>query len=121
MQEAGISRKKAGTIGIAVDHRRRNRSVESLQANVQRLKEYSGKVVEFPKKGKGDAPAVAQLTGTILPMAKASLRIKSRAVTDDEKSTNVFRDMRIARATARRIGIRQKEADAKAEAEKLKK
>lgn len=30
-QEAGIPRKAAPTIGIAVDHRRRNRSLESLQ------------------------------------------------------------------------------------------
>jgi hypothetical protein len=30
-QEAGIPRKLAPTIGIAVDHRRRNRSLESLQ------------------------------------------------------------------------------------------
>ena len=31
LQEAGISVKLAPTIGIAVDHRRRNRSLESLQ------------------------------------------------------------------------------------------
>ena len=31
VQEAGISVKLAPTIGIAVDHRRRNRSLESLQ------------------------------------------------------------------------------------------
>lgn len=31
LQEAGIPAKLAPTIGIAVDHRRRNRSLESLQ------------------------------------------------------------------------------------------
>jgi len=31
VQEAGIPAKLAPTIGIAVDHRRRNRSLESLQ------------------------------------------------------------------------------------------
>jgi ribosomal protein L13E len=31
LQEAGIPRKLAPTIGIAVDHRRKNRSLESLQ------------------------------------------------------------------------------------------
>lgn len=31
LQEAGIPKKLAPTIGIAVDHRRRNRSLESLQ------------------------------------------------------------------------------------------
>ena len=33
LQEAGISVKLAPTIGIAVDHRRRNRSLESLQVS----------------------------------------------------------------------------------------
>ena len=40
----------AKTIGIAVDHRRKNRSAESLQANVQRLKEYKSKLIIFPRK-----------------------------------------------------------------------
>ena len=50
MQAAGISCKVAPTIGIAVDHRRKNRSTESLQANVQRLKEYKSKLIVFPRK-----------------------------------------------------------------------
>lgn len=47
-QAAGINKGFARTIGIAVDHRRRNKSVESLQANVQRLKEYRSKLILFP-------------------------------------------------------------------------
>ena len=50
---------QAKTIGICVDHRRRNKSVESLQINAQRLKEYQSKLVLFPIKAskprKGDA------------------------------------------------------------------
>jgi large subunit ribosomal protein L13e len=34
VQEAGIPRKLAPTIGIAVDNRRRNRSLESLQVRL---------------------------------------------------------------------------------------
>jgi hypothetical protein len=49
-QAAGIQRNFARTIGIAVDHRRKNKSVEALQANVQRLKEYRSKLILFPKK-----------------------------------------------------------------------
>lgn len=49
-QAAGIPKKLAPTIGIAVDHRRRNRSLESLQANVQRLKTYKAKLVVFPRR-----------------------------------------------------------------------
>lgn len=33
-----------------MDHRRRNKSLESLQANVQRLKEYRSKLILFPRK-----------------------------------------------------------------------
>lgn len=51
-QAAGIPKKLAPTIGIAVDHRRRNRSLESLQANVQRLKTYKAKVVVFPRRAR---------------------------------------------------------------------
>ncbi|CAN0428286.1 unnamed protein product, partial [Scytosiphon promiscuus] len=41
LKEAGISKKVALTIGIAVDHRRTNKSVrESFATNVARLKDY---------------------------------------------------------------------------------
>ena len=49
-QAAGINRRLAPRIGIAVDHRRRNRSLEGLQVNVQRLKEYKSKLILFPRK-----------------------------------------------------------------------
>lgn len=56
---AGIHKKFARTIGIAVDPRRRNKSTEALQANVQRLKEYRSKLILFPRKSsapkKGDS------------------------------------------------------------------
>ena len=59
LQAAGIHKKTARTIGISVDPRRRNRSTESLQANVQRLKEYRSKLILFPRKAsapkKGDS------------------------------------------------------------------
>merc|ERR1712002_1331886 len=50
LKTAGISKKYASTIGISVDHRRKNRGTESLQTNVQRLKEYKSKLIIFPKK-----------------------------------------------------------------------
>merc|ERR1719215_2547340 len=62
LKEAKIPAKLAPTIGIAVDHRRRNRCTESLQANVNRLKLYKSKLLIFPKKSgkkgvkKGDTP-----------------------------------------------------------------
>lgn len=51
-QEAGIPSKLAPTIGIAVDHRRKNRSLEGLQENVARLKAYKGKLIVFPRRSK---------------------------------------------------------------------
>merc|ERR1712200_144546 len=59
LRPAGLSKNMARTIGIAVDTRRRNRSVESLQNNAQRLKEFQSKLILFPlnakKPKKGDA------------------------------------------------------------------
>jgi large subunit ribosomal protein L13e len=52
LRGAGISPRVAPTIGISVDHRRTNKSYESLQANVQRLKEYKSKLILFPRGGK---------------------------------------------------------------------
>merc|ERR1719412_2378029 len=89
LKEAKIPRKLAFTIGIAVDHRRRNRCTESLQANVDRLKLYKSKLLVFPKKAgkkgvkKGDTPKselqnVAQNTlKEIIPVERPQLRIKS--------------------------------------------
>lgn len=45
----GLSAAFARSIGVSVDHRRRNKSVESLQRNVQRLKEYKSKLILFPR------------------------------------------------------------------------
>ena len=51
-QEAGIPKKLAATLGVAVDARRRNRSLEGLQANVARLKAYRSNLVIFPRNAK---------------------------------------------------------------------
>merc|ERR1719333_245198 len=62
LKEAKIPKKLARTIGIAVDHRRRNKCAESLQANANRLKLFKSKLLIFPKKSgkkgvkKGDTP-----------------------------------------------------------------
>ena len=48
LRATGLNKRYAKTIGIAVDPRRRNKSVESLQKNSQRLKEYKAKLILFP-------------------------------------------------------------------------
>ena len=47
LRNAKVSPKKARTIDIADDHRRRNRCVESRQLNVNRLKVYLSKLLIF--------------------------------------------------------------------------
>jgi len=49
LQGAGLNKRFARTVGISVDHRRRNKNVEALQQNVQRLKEYKSKLIVFPR------------------------------------------------------------------------
>ncbi|XP_057291585.1 60S ribosomal protein L13-like [Hydractinia symbiolongicarpus] len=119
LKTAGISVKTARTIGISVDHRRKNRSTESLQSNVQRLKEYKSKLIIFPRKQskpkQGDSEpselaVAAQLQGPVLPVIQRKPETKARAITDEERKISVFRTMRVARANARLVGIRAKRA-----------
>ena len=62
-----------------------------------------------------------QLQGPVMPIQSSRLPIKARKITDEEKNTSVFKSMRIARANARLIGIREKRAREKAEQDALKK
>merc|ERR1711991_406536 len=101
LKAAGINRKEALGIGIAVDHRRRNRSEEAFQANVERLKLYKSKLVVFPRNNtskrakKGDATAeeraaVSQVTSKqVLPIVQASQRLRAHKITSEEKERNV--------------------------------
>merc|ERR1712002_430310 len=110
LKTAGIHPKYAQTIGIAVDHRRKNRSTESVQVNVQRLKEYRSKLILFPhKKGDGingiqesgeDAAAAAvQLQGKIMPIVISKPETKGRIITEEEKNSRVPRRVRKPKST----------------------
>ncbi|CAJ1445733.1 unnamed protein product [Effrenium voratum] len=126
LKEAKIPRKMAKTIGICVDHRRRNRCQESLQLNVDRLKLYMSKLLIFPKKSgkkavrKGDTPRselqnVAQNTlKEIIPIPKESKRIKARAITGEEKEQSAYKTLKKARTAAHYQGDRIKKAKAAA-------
>merc|ERR1712198_268450 len=117
LKAAGINKRAARTIGISVDFRRRNKSVVSLQQNVQRLKEYRSKLILFPKKmskpKKDDATEeemkmATQLTGPVMPIVEVYKPEKARPVTDDMKKYSAFIALRQARAKARLVGIRAK-------------
>jgi len=59
LKEAGIGRKEALSVGIVVDHRRRNLSEEGKKLNVERLRDYKTRLLVFPRKAgkakKGDS------------------------------------------------------------------
>ncbi|KAJ1419953.1 Ribosomal protein L13e [Sesbania bispinosa] len=127
LKAAGISDKVAGTIGIAVDHRRKNRSLESLQANVQRLKTYKAKLVVFPRRSRkfknGDsAPeelaTATQVQGLYMPIVRERPSVEFTKVTDEMKSFKAYYKLRLERTNQRHMGARLKKA---AEAEKEEK
>ncbi|KAI9022833.1 ribosomal protein L13e [Phycomyces nitens] len=130
LKEAGVRAKEARTIGIAVDHRRRNKSQESLELNVQRLKAFKAKLIVFPRKSgspkKGDSEAAeiasaVQFRGAILPVKQVAAAPEARAITADEKKQNAYMKLRYARSEARTLGAREKRAKDKAEEEANKK
>merc|ERR1711971_361951 len=90
LKAAGFNKKSCRSIGISVDYRRRNLSMESLQQNVQRLKEYKSNLIVFPRKEskpkKGDASAeelklAKQLKGDLMPIVKRFKPEKARVPT----------------------------------------
>nr|CAB3265696.1 60S ribosomal protein L13-like [Phallusia mammillata] len=117
LKAAGINRKFAPTVGICVDHRRRNKSTESLQRNVQRLKEYQSKLILFPRNPahpkKGDSSPeeikmAVQYEGDVMPIKATFKSEKARAITDEERKHSVFQSLRMARSNAKLFGIRAK-------------
>uniref|UniRef100_A0A0M3IGN6 Large ribosomal subunit protein eL13 n=1 Tax=Ascaris lumbricoides TaxID=6252 RepID=A0A0M3IGN6_ASCLU len=124
LEVVGIGMKEARTIGIAVDYRRVNRSCESLQRNVQRLREYKSKLLLFPKKlnapKKGDSSAnelklAAQARGVILPLRPLAHKEKARVVMPEEVEFDVYKYLRRMRADKRLRGVREKKTREAAE------
>ncbi|CAI9117154.1 OLC1v1018498C1 [Oldenlandia corymbosa var. corymbosa] len=127
LKAAGIPKKLAPTVGISVDHRRKNRSLEGFQANVQRLKLYKANLVVFPRRTKkfkaGDsAPeelaTATQVQGPVLPIVPEKPTAELVKITGDMKSFKAYNKLRLERMNARHLGARLKRA---AEAEKEEK
>jgi len=135
LKEAKIPRKLALSIGIPVDHRRQNTSVESLQTNVARLNEYKSKLILFPRKAKapkkGDSTAeevkearqLVSLSNSLFkinPIPNKGV-VGERSIDPAEKEKSAFRTLRMARSDARNAGKRAKRAKAKEEEAAAKK
>merc|ERR1719263_1962501 len=101
LKAAGINRKEARGVGITVDHRRKNRSEEGFQANVDRLKLYKSKLVVFPrnptsKKMKaGDAKrealasATQSTTKNAIAIKQPKHKVAARKITGAERKVVV--------------------------------
>ncbi len=115
LKAAGLTAAYARTVGIAVDTRRTNRSVESLDLNVARLNEYKSKLVVFPKRrgsikagdsSKEETGGATQFVGAVQPIEKKADEIVMEEVTDEMKATSAFTTMRVARQETKVAGYR---------------
>ena len=131
LKTAGINAKEALNIGIAVDHRRRNKNVETLQANVARLNAYKQRLVLFPRRSgeknkrttqgtglmptssQADLQSASQLTGSIMDDSnlnkKAAVEYKTVAEVAELAEGSQFVKMIHARSKARNIGAKERE------------
>ncbi|ETW87417.1 hypothetical protein HETIRDRAFT_407072 [Heterobasidion irregulare TC 32-1] len=128
LKEAGIGRKEARGVGIVVDHRRRNLSVEGKQLNVERLKAYKERLVVFPRKAgkpkKGDSSAedlAAATTRQALPLPDPFVAEAPRKITSEEREFSAYKTLRNSRAAQRYEGARKARAAKKEEEEAAKK
>lgn len=113
IKAVGLTPKYARTIGISVDHRRQNKSQETFETNVQRLKEYKSKLVIFDKKTKAsEAVSYEQVsTSATFPIEQPAIEQGTRAVEAPEQSA--YRTLRLARNDKKYKGIREKRAKRK--------
>ncbi|CAH8365172.1 unnamed protein product [Eruca vesicaria subsp. sativa] len=128
LKAAGIAKKLASTIGISVDHRRRNHSLEGLQSNVQRLKTYKAKLVVFPRRSRvvkaGDSTQeelanATQVQGDYMPIASEKIAMELVKVTADMKAFKAYDKIHLERTNKRHAGVRaNRAADAEKEEKK---
>ncbi|ORC93441.1 putative 60S ribosomal protein L13 [Trypanosoma theileri] len=134
LKAAGVNPHFAVTIGIRVDRRRKNKSEEGMNINVQRLKTYMSKLVLFPlnhkKVQKGEASeeeiraatqdrtrfGTAAVGGLVTPAPE-----QSRKVTEEERTKNVYKFLKKNHSAARFFGARQARAARKEARENEKK
>lgn len=125
VKAAGLGKKYARSVGIPLDHRRRNKSEESLKLNVERIKTYQARLVVVPKLTKKNKDNKVDLSNVeavrsveaVLPLPKGVEDEKPRAITAEQKEFGAFETLRKARGTHRAAGkvkarIQKKEEEA---------
>jgi len=144
LKEAGIPRKLASTIGISIDPRRQTTSQESLSTNVARLQAYKARLILFPRKSgqhkkldsskedvemadkhHHDDSKIAKKLWAALPIdSGVGLKHGFKEIKKDDLPAgeeSAYRKLRVARSEARLVGVREKRAKAKEDAEDAKK
>lgn len=132
-KKAGVKPRFARTVGIAIDYRRRNYSKESVVRNAERLKEYLGKLILYPRNPakpigmeakKVSKRALKYVQSDIQPVYNNNKAFEGvRRITRSEKNYHAYRMLRHARNELKVKGwfARQAKANAKYALEKTKK
>ena len=121
LRVAGLHPRFARTVGIAVDHRRVNKSTESIERNVKRLKSYVEKLVLLPRNDKkpslgrkgvlADSTAKAEpiqnTNRNVIALPATNLREKRVAVTKDLNAFRAHGRLRLERTNQKWQGKRQ--------------
>lgn len=104
-------------MGIAVDHRRRNRSEESLALNKERLQAYLDRLVLLPKNStEGKQVSLDKA----FPIVNDKSVEPARKIAPSERDAAAFKTLRKGWSMQRYAGIRAKRAAEKAEATETK-
>jgi len=133
LRGAGLTKQFAQTIGIAVDHRRKNRSEGPLAENIARLKQYKAQLILWPKRKESqkhprkaneaspeERDKATQFTGELLPIRHKEECVKAQVLEPMGKGS-AYVTLRRARADLKYAGMRKKRAAAREEKAKLKK
>merc|ERR1711916_314221 len=112
LKAAGLNKSYARSIGISVDHRRKNTSQESIDRNVERLNVYLSRVIIFPRPGKGrkamDAPQEEiNAIDASAPVMKHPMAVYNVKV-EEEPAHSAYKTLRINRKNVRLLGHRRK-------------
>lgn len=76
LRAAGVVPKEAMGLGIAIDYRRKNRTVGAFESNVDRLKAYKAKLVVIPRNKK----AIKKTESSLEEVAKVGAQVTAKQV-----------------------------------------
>lgn len=112
IRSIGLNKKEARSIGIKVDHRRRNKSIESLLINKQRLQDYKSRLIILPSGEKRllEKDPVREYVRkvNIKPIAVKTRKTKAMVITADAKKFSAFIEVRQAHGLKKKLSNRRK-------------